>query len=103
MLLPKLGRFKLAKDEYDKLRQRVLERDDWSCRRCGERQGLQVHHIIKRSFCRIDKIWNLVTLCNRCHELVERHVILVDGSDADKPWSDPEALRFRLNVYSDPD
>lgn len=82
---PKRGRIRLPPAEYKELCQLVLARDQWTCRRCPNRQNLQVHHIIKRSEVRIDASWNLVTLCYACHELVERHVVDVIGESADGP------------------
>jgi 5-methylcytosine-specific restriction endonuclease McrA len=41
---PKKPRTKLAPDAYEKLRQRVLERDDWRCQNCGSMKNLEVHH-----------------------------------------------------------
>ena len=79
----KRGRIKLPPAEYAALKQKVLERDGWQCRRCGARRQLQVHHIIKRSDIRIDVSWNLVVLCAVCHEKVERHEVDILGSDAD--------------------
>jgi hypothetical protein len=97
---PKLGRIKLDRAAYKALCEQVLERDGWTCRRCSERQNLQVHHIVKRSYCRIDASWNLCTLCNVCHEQVERHKVAVIGTgsgvNADLLPPDPEALKFTI-------
>ena len=80
MEFPKVGRIKLGPDAYRELVQQVLERDEWRCRRCSSRSNLSVHHIIKRSKVRLDASWNLCTLCNECHELVERHKIEITGN-----------------------
>jgi 5-methylcytosine-specific restriction endonuclease McrA len=93
--LPKIGRIRLKPAAYKALCEQVLERDGWTCRRCSERQNLQVHHIIKRSFCRIDTSWNLVSLCNVCHEMVERHKVVVVGSNADILPPHAGAISFR--------
>lgn len=100
MSLQKIGRIRLPPKKYKALCEEVLERDGWACRRCGSHGWLQVHHIIKRSFCRIDASWNLCTLCNACHEEVERHRVDVLGSNADLPATDPEALKFRYREGS---
>jgi len=44
------------------LRERVLERDRFSCRGCGKRSALVVHHRDRRNRANL-----LVTLCIRCH------------------------------------
>lgn len=82
MRFPKPQSIRLKGDNYKRLRDKVLARDAWSCRRCGARHHLQVHHLIKRSHLRLDIMANLCTLCNGCHELVERHIIDVIGEDA---------------------
>jgi len=53
---------------YSDVRNRILERDNWTCQICGQRIGrLEVHHIIKRKEVRVDTDDNLVTLCKKCH------------------------------------
>jgi 5-methylcytosine-specific restriction endonuclease McrA len=91
---PKRGRVRLRGQAFKALNQRVLERDEWTCRRCPSQQNLQVHHIIKRSEIRLDLSWNLVTLCYPCHELVERHTVDIIGEDANVMPPDDGALRF---------
>ena len=60
-------RLKLAPDEYDALRLRVLERDGWRCQICGSMSDLQVHHLKHRSRLGNDELDNLIALCLRCH------------------------------------
>ena len=57
---------------YSKVRQRILERDDWTCQKCGQKMNrLQVHHIIKTKEGRIDADDNLITACHKCHKLLD--------------------------------
>jgi hypothetical protein len=63
--------------DYHALCYRVLRRDGWKCRNCGFRANLHVHHIWFRSQGGPDDIWNLVTLCNACHDGV--HTAIKDG------------------------
>lgn len=57
--------------EWQRLKNRVLERDNYTCQICGEKSGLmQVHHITYKN-CR-GKAYNapmgdLITLCECCH------------------------------------
>jgi 5-methylcytosine-specific restriction endonuclease McrA len=92
---PKRVRIRLHPKEYKALCLQVLDRDEWTCRRCSSRQRLQVHHLIKRSELRLDVSSNLVVLCADCHELVERHKVDVIGADADLKHPAPGALLFR--------
>ena len=43
-------------------------RDGWKCRKCKTEKKLQVHHIKSRSEGGSDKLSNLMTLCEDCHE-----------------------------------
>lgn len=57
--------------EWQRLKNRVLERDNYTCQICGERHGLmQVHHITYKRCS--GKAYNapmgdLITLCENCH------------------------------------
>jgi ATP-dependent DNA helicase RecQ len=66
-LRQKQPRLRLSPEEYTKLRIRVLERDGWRCQECGSMEGLEVHHIKRRSQLGGDMIRNLITLCVGCH------------------------------------
>jgi len=68
---------RLSVEEYSALCSAVLYRDGWKCRYCGLRNNLTVHHIIFRSDGGPDESWNLITLCNSCHNGV--HVDVLDG------------------------
>lgn len=61
--------------KYKKLRERVLQRDEFICRQCIKpflRKELVVHHI-KRVIDGGEHILeNLVTLCRKCHFKIHR-------------------------------
>jgi hypothetical protein len=56
---------------WDKLKARILSRDHRRCHGCGTGAGLTAHHILPRLEGGTDNPANLITLCNRCHDLVE--------------------------------
>lgn len=58
-------------------RDRVLERDNYACRRCGSANNLQLHHIQYRSRLGGHEDTNLVTVCFICHDLLTRNKIKV--------------------------
>lgn len=62
----------LPEVEWTKLRFAVMERDGWECRWCGKRRDLTVHHIDARGAGGGDVEENLITLCARCHEWIQR-------------------------------
>ena len=65
----------LPPDEYKALCRSVLERDGWQCRNphCKWRNNLHIHHIIFRSEQGPDESWNLVAICNACHDAVHAY------------------------------
>jgi hypothetical protein len=85
---------------FSGLRERVLERDRFRCRGCGQRSALVVHHRERRN--RADL---LVTLCIRCHVRIHRSSSLRYWFSAKlaKLWRElhPNApLQLQLNFRS---
>jgi 5-methylcytosine-specific restriction endonuclease McrA len=66
-LRQKQSRLKLNPKEYTIVRNRVLERDGWRCQECGSMEGLEVHHMKRKSQLGGDVMQNLITLCVSCH------------------------------------
>ncbi|MEW6741476.1 MAG: Holliday junction branch migration DNA helicase RuvB [Planctomycetota bacterium] len=64
------------------LRRKVLARDGHSCRCCGRKTGLHVHHIRWRSRKGRTRLSNLLTLCAHCHALVHYGYLVIEGQDA---------------------
>ena len=65
---------------WDKIREKVLERDNYQCRFCEKTDsdhreeygaGLDVHHIIPKNDGGKDKLQNLAALCRSCHSTLE--------------------------------
>lgn len=54
-------------------REKALRRDKYTCQNCGLRAN-QVHHIIPRKHGGTDKLENLTSLCETCHQ--ENHDFL---------------------------
>lgn len=52
------------------IRKAVYRRDGWECALCGRRDGLQIHHVVPRGKGGVDEMWNLITLCPMCHQLI---------------------------------
>lgn len=78
-------RIVLPPDEYAALKKYVLQRDGFKCRVCRFRCNLHVHHVRYRSQGGDDADYNLVTVCNECHELLHKNKITVIGYNADVP------------------
>jgi hypothetical protein len=63
---------KLKDPRWQKLRLKILERDEWRCQRCfDEESTLMVHHLIYEKG---KEPWeaspdNLLTVCSVCHEV----------------------------------
>ena len=60
---------RIKPQEYNIFRKEILKRDNYTCKNCGSKEKLQVHHIKSRKeFPELimDKD-NCITLCIRCH------------------------------------
>lgn len=88
--LDKQTEVRLEGKAYSDFIREVFTRDGWQCRRCGNREQLQNHHLIKRSKKRLDVLWNCLALCAKCHQLVEDSKVIVIGDDAN------ELVKFRF-------
>jgi len=77
-----LKKIKLQDEDYKILIQEILKRDNYSCRKCKSKEHLQAHHVIKRSKIRLDLDWNLITVCYRCHFLLESHQLLIEQDES---------------------
>lgn len=62
----------LQDPRWQKKRLEVLERDDWRCKKCGDKKTeLQVHHIKYHKKAWDTPLKHLDTLCAHCHVCVE--------------------------------
>ncbi|OEU69255.1 MAG: hypothetical protein BA864_05505 [Desulfuromonadales bacterium C00003093] len=66
------------------MRTRVLARDGNCCRCCGGTSQLHVHHIVLRSKGGRTKVFNLISLCVRCHALVHEGLLRIEGETQKK-------------------
>lgn len=86
---------RLPPEEYSIVCLLVLERDGYKCRHCSVRSGLHIHHIIFRSAQGPDEVWNLVTVCNQCHDAIHRgDLILVPTGTQVPPYDANYELYF---------
>jgi hypothetical protein len=78
---------KLKDPRWQKKRLEIFNRDDWTCRICGDdKDTLSVHH--KRYFPKTDP-WDydseyLITVCEKCHQLIEHSKFLIENFDISK-------------------
>ena len=68
---------RLSPEEYKAVCRAVLDRDGWRCRNCGMRNNLHIHHIVFRSELGPDETWNLVCICQACHDLVHNYKMFI--------------------------
>ena len=72
--MPKIEneRFRRVKTrEWTDIRQSILKRDRNKCAKCGSKDMLTVHHIVRWVISKDDSPSNLITLCRSCHYSVE--------------------------------
>ena len=63
---------------------KVFVRDNWKCRHCNFRNGIDPHHIIFKSHGGEDTLENLITLCRSCHTGIHDGNLKLVGKDANK-------------------
>lgn len=58
-----------ADDEWQEMREAVLERDDYTCQGCGTdvERDAPIHHIVPLGCGGTNTYRNLITLCEKCH------------------------------------
>lgn len=79
-----------------KLRKFVLERDNHRCLKCGNEDGLEVHHIKERSDGGLDEENNLITLCYACH--AEWHLLKLHLYVTFDEWVKVPPLRVVIQI-----
>ena len=82
----------MQSNAWNELRTKRLIKDDFACRLCGNRNNLQVHHLIypKHSEFGSEPLNDLLTLCESCHRVVEK---LKKGQVGQyKQWHDAKAI-----------
>jgi len=56
---------------WQKVKYKVLKRDNFKCTKCGEREPLHVHHLTyKHKGSELKHLTDLITLCDLCHKLI---------------------------------
>ncbi len=78
--------FSYHRDDWELVRKAVIIRDNYTCQECGGKELLEVHH--KNGTSQNDPD-NLVTLCQKCYNLVHKHVHKVPTP---KPSTKPEEV-----------
>lgn len=68
----KRSRIQLPRNDYKNLCQQVYKRDGWRCRICTGRCNLHAHHIVFRAHQGDDADYNLITVCNFCHDSIHK-------------------------------
>ena len=58
--------------EGNNWRQKVLWRDEYTCRRCESQEHLEAHHVIPRSKGGTNIVNNGITLCKDCHSSLHK-------------------------------
>jgi 5-methylcytosine-specific restriction endonuclease McrA len=53
--------------QFKQVRPFVLDRDNYTCQKCGSKRYLEVNHIVHREHGGSNDMSNLITLCDVCH------------------------------------
>ena len=57
----------LKSKEWKEKRKKVLQRDNYRCKKCGSKTNLHIHHISYKNIGK-EPLDDLVTLCDNCHK-----------------------------------
>lgn len=60
----------LKSDKWQRKRKKVLERDNYICKACETNKATEVHHT-SYEFIYDEPLFDLVSVCNPCHEKIE--------------------------------
>ena len=88
-------------------RRKALKRDNYSCRLCGSKEDLVVHHIIPfrvfgaEKYREANKLSNLITLCRSCHGKVEMGKLKLPHDIIRQALEDAKAMRLRHLIIGD--
>lgn len=98
---------------WKEIRTAVMIRDRFKCFRCESkrRRGLSVHHIVPRSEGGEDNLENLITLCNKCHDIVEMAacrsladiVATIEDDSPHQPKKKEEPEKDRIETFERPE
>jgi len=65
--------YQLSNRLDENLRLACLTRDDFTCQKCGKKETrLEAHHVVWTTKGGKDSIYNLITLCENCHDKVHK-------------------------------
>ena len=74
----------LESDEWKERRKAVLKRDKNKCRFCGKK-ATHIHHLTYKNIFQ-EPLYDLVSLCNGCHQLIHAIEEVSDG------WGVPSSI-----------
>jgi len=75
------SKLRLTTRKWQKIRKLCYERDNWTCQKCGVKcvskdkkvlsRTIQCHHKVRWLVTQDDSLENLITLCVKCHRIIE--------------------------------
>ena len=84
---------------WDKIRKKVYSRDGYRCAACGATNvKLNAHHIIMLRISNNNDLRNLITLCDKCHKILESKSIKLLKSGGHR--NDVIRLAYRFIIES---
>jgi len=85
----------------ENIRLATLMRDGFKCIQCGKTEcKLQVHHIIFKNRGGSDSIYNLISLCKKCHEDVHNGKIIINGGASGfRDRTTQRTMRGKTHLY----
>ena len=71
------GESRMSVNDWNSLREKIIDRDGNRCRNCDDVNSLEVHHVVPLNNGGTNEASNLCTLCNDCH----------NKAHGKRPWS----------------
>jgi hypothetical protein len=79
--------------DWPQIRRECFRKDERRCQRCGGKNDLTAHHLRPRAWGGPDVLRNLITLCERCHDLIE-----IKTEDLGRPMLREEVISLALEA-----
>ena len=67
----------LLSAEWNKKRHIILKRDWYKCVCCNSQDYSEVHHRTYKTLWTMLEIYDLYTLCNKCHKLIHKNTKII--------------------------
>ena len=83
------------------VRKAVYKRDGYRCALCDSTNGLQIHHVVKRSLGGSDHPHNLIALCWKCHAVAHGQRFDEYPEHINADWMEQACVEYVSDYYAE--